>query len=147
MDSFCYLAQISSSVRQQASRHPFHYINLVFYPNYSTNSSQQELNSLKKTCKDNTAYTTWKKILGWIVNSLHYAIYLWSAQLTKVKIVNALFTLTQHHTSKDCWHHLLCTMHSRFFAIPFGADLFLPPPIGAVLSQTGPTHLTSALVF
>ena len=84
MDGLCSLFQNGPSKNSQALRHIFHCIDQVFYPNNAANNTCQDPNSLKNLRQGKSSWTTHKKMLGWIVNTLCLIFTLTNSFHTKV---------------------------------------------------------------
>jgi hypothetical protein len=63
-------------MRQQSTRRLFTNIDRVFRPNDANDQNQKEPNSIKKLKKGDACFSTIKKILGWMVNSISKTIHI-----------------------------------------------------------------------
>eukprot|EP00957_Ditylum_brightwellii_P124307 9475259-Ditylum_brightwellii.AAC.1 len=70
VDDFIVLAQGPRPLCDCLCCHLFQCIDLVSCPNDSSDTYRQEPNSIKKLCCGDVFWTTQKKVLGWIVNTI-----------------------------------------------------------------------------
>ena len=71
-------------MRLNITRYLFTNIDCVFHPNNIHDTVQQEPKSIKKLKKGDACFSTVKKILGWMVNSINKTIHITATQLAKV---------------------------------------------------------------
>ena len=74
MEYFCALVQGSTKICSQYHRHLFHCTDLVFRPNKNSDGVHHEPNRTNNLHCWDSAWTTHKNIIGWIINSIHHII-------------------------------------------------------------------------
>lgn len=110
-------------MHQNSTQRLFTNIDRVFRPNDANDLNRKEPNSIKKLKKGDACFSTIKKILGWMVNSISKTIHIAATRLAKVRAL--LNTVRgQQRTSQKIWHRLLGTLRSLAPGIPGCRGLF-----------------------
>ena len=104
MDDFIALAQGKSN-RQRVRLHLFHAVDSVFRPNdYYDILARREPISLSKLRKGDCSWSTIKTILGWVLNTVAFAITLLLHQQERLGEILASIPSTQKRVSVKRWY-------------------------------------------
>ena len=143
-DDYCCLCQGGPSFRAQARRHIFATIDRVFRPNDELDAQRQEPNSRKKLAKGDAAWTTRKRMLGWIIDTVRMTMTLPQSRREKIEKLLALFPRSKRRTTSKRWYKLLGVLRSIVKVIPGGMGLFCNLQL-ALLQHVGRIPLTPAV--
>jgi hypothetical protein len=81
----------------------FHTIDRVFRPKDELDWNRQEPNSLKRLGKGDAAWTTRKRMLGWIIDTLRMTLSLPASRAQKIAKMLALFPRSKKCTTLKRW--------------------------------------------
>ena len=107
VDSFITLEQVRPAYQLRVRNHVLLSIDQVFFPNSLGKTTWQEPNSLNKIIKGYIYWTSWKRFLRCILNTLDLTTLLPSSQLTKFCKALAYFPPTQSRISWQKWSRLV----------------------------------------
>ena len=110
---------------QHQVRHDlFHTIDCILRPNNRRDTSRQDPNSTKKLLRGDTAWTTHKHLLVWLVDTLQNHISLPDSRLQKVLSALAEFLPNLCQTSRRRWVRLVRILRVVTPALPGGRTIF-----------------------
>jgi hypothetical protein len=84
VDDYIVLRQGTEAMRRNSTCRLFTNIYRVFHPNDAYDTNRKEPNSIKKLKKGDACFSTIKKILGWMVNSISKTIHITTTRMAKV---------------------------------------------------------------
>jgi hypothetical protein len=108
----------------QARRHIFHTLDLLFRPNDANDRHRKTPDSVKKLCLGDANWTTCKKLLGWIVDSLRCLVSLPSERYDKIRNLLADLPRSAHRCTLLTWQILCGNLRSIAPMLPGGMGLF-----------------------
>jgi hypothetical protein len=108
----------------QARHHIFYTLNLLFRPNDANDRHRKTPNSVKKLRLGNANWTTHKKLLGWVVDSVHCLVSLPSERYEKIRNLLADLPRSAHRCTLLTWQILCGNLRSIAPMLPGGMGLF-----------------------
>jgi len=123
VDDFIALAQ--PATQHSTRRTLMHTIDQVFRPLAPSDPAHRtEPISVTKLAKGDAAWSTCKKLLGWIVDSESMTLTLPPRRLLRLETLLASIPSTQKRLSLERWHQLLGELRSMSLALPGARGLF-----------------------
>jgi hypothetical protein len=125
IDDFPGLVQGGSRTRRRVKQDLIHTLETVLRPLDDADSyHRQEPDSLKKMANGESALSTVKVILGWVVDPMANTISLPAHRLTRFRDILASIGPTQRRISLKKWQQVLGELCSMALAIPAAIGLF-----------------------
>jgi hypothetical protein len=124
VDDFLALWQGIPAQLCQARRHVFHTLDLLFRPNDSEDCHRKTPNSIKKLKLGNADWTTRKKLLGWMVDTISSHISLPPERYLKIRDLLATFPRSARRCTLLRWQTLCGNLRSIAPMLPGGLGLF-----------------------
>ena len=143
MDDKIALTQGDHRRLDQVRRHLFHITDMVFRPNAADEADRREPISESKLAKGEGVWSTYKKILGWAVDTLRQTIEL---PPNKAALLLDILDTARHQKriSVTACHRLLGQLRSMMLAISGGAGLFSQLQYALTHSRSKRVCLTTA---
>ena len=113
--------------RRRVRENIFSSIDQVFQPSYMKYRIWKEPDYLRKVSKGYSAWTSRKRIIGWVLNSLDLTISLLTLRLHKVHAALEEFPVTHRHNSRQKWDILDGILHVIAPALLGGGSQFYHP--------------------
>ena len=125
VDDFLGVAQGNLKRLRRVRRILLHAIDTVFRPlDADETVKRNETASVKKLRKGDAAWSTCKKVLGWIINTSTMTLHLPPNRMERLATILASLPRTQRRTSTKKWHQTLGELRSMTLAIPGARGLF-----------------------
>jgi hypothetical protein len=124
VDDFLALRQGNSAQLCQARRYVFHTLDLLFRPNDSEDRHRKTPNLIKKLKLGDADWTTQKKLLSWIVDTITSHISLPPEHYIKICDLLATFPRSAHRCTLLRWQTLCGNLRSIAPMLPGGLGLF-----------------------
>ena len=116
----------------------------VFRPLHPSDSQfRTEPVSLKKLRQGDATWSTTKKVLGWIIDSMSMTIHLSERRLHRLTEILSSLPPTQKRLSVTKWHQLLGELRSMSLALPGTRGLFSPLQVAHQTKQHNRLRLSS----
>lgn len=137
VDDFIGLCQGKRNSRR-VRRILMHSIDEVFRPNGPDDSQhRKEPVSIKKLRDGDCSWTTIKKVLGWIIDTVNLTISLPDRRVQRLGEILASIPPHQKRTSMKKWHKVLGELRSMSIALPGAKNLFSSMQNALSLSANG----------
>ena len=124
VDDFLALRQGTPAQLRQARRHVFHSLDLLFRPNDAHDRHRKTPNSIKKLRLGDADWTTQKKLLGWVVDSVRCLISLPPERHHKIRALLDAIPRSARRCTLLKWQILCGNLRSIAPMLPGGLGLF-----------------------
>jgi hypothetical protein len=128
VDDFLLLVAQTEAQQQRVLRASLHAIDAVFRPvEMGDPDTRKEPASVKKMCKGDASWATYKTILGWDVDSVAQTLNLPAHRLARLREVLTWLEPPRKRLAIRRWHRLLGELRSMSPALPGTRGLFSVP--------------------